>query len=86
VVRTSYTTGLNPLRNQYILGPLSWSLNASAFKTIPIREKMNLRFNADFFNVLNRPGTPQPRGNGVIDTNTSANAPRLLQLTARFTW
>src|SRR5450432_29220 len=29
VVRTSYTTGLNPLRNQYILGPLSWSLNAS---------------------------------------------------------
>jgi hypothetical protein len=86
VARTSYTTGMNPLQNQYILGPFSWSLNASLFKVVPIREKMFLRLNADFFSVLNRPGMPQPGTNGVIDMNTSANSPRVLQMTARLTW
>ncbi len=86
VQRTTYNSGLNPLRNQYFLGPFSWRLNASAFKVIPIREKMYLRLNVDFFNVLNRPGIPQPGSNGVIDMNTSANPARYLQLTLRFTW
>lgn len=85
-MRTNYNSGLNPLRNQYFLGPYSWTLNASAFKTVWLREKMNMRLNVDFFNVLNRPGVPQPGSNGVIDMNTSANTPRLLQLTMRFTW
>jgi hypothetical protein len=84
---TSYSPGLNPFQNLYILAPFSWNLNASLFKVIPIREKMSMRFNADFFNVFNRPGIPtQPGDNGVIDMNTSANTPRLLQLTMRLTW
>ena len=86
VVRTTYNSGLNPLRNQYFLGPFSWRLNASAFKVIPICDKMYLRLNVDFFNVLNRPGIPQPGSNGVIDMNASANPARYLQLTLRFTW
>jgi hypothetical protein len=86
VVRTTMNTNLNPLQNQYILGPFNWGLNASLFKVVQIRESMALRFNADFFNVLNRPGIPQPGSDGVITLQNSANMPRLLQLTVRLTW
>jgi len=86
VAETDYQPGLNPMQNVSILGPFSWNINASLFKVVPIREKMFLRFNADFFNVLNQPGIPQPGDTGVIDTNYSANRPRLLQLSIRFTW
>lgn len=86
VAETSYAPGLNPMQNVYIQGPFSWNMNASLFKVVPIREKMFLRFNADWFNVFNRPGIPQPGDNGVIDMNISANRPRLLQLSMRLTW
>jgi hypothetical protein len=46
-----------------------------------------LRFNADFFSVLNNPGTPQPSSSsGILYMDTSANAPREMQLTLRVTW
>ena len=51
-----------------------------------MKESVVVRFNADFFNVLNQAGVPQPGDNGVIDMNTSANRPRLLQLSMRLTW
>ena len=86
VAETDYQPGLNPMQNVSILGPFSWNLNASLFKVVRIKEKMFLRFNADFFNVLNQAGVPQPGDNGVIDMNTSANRPRLLQLSMRLTW
>ncbi len=86
VAETDYYPGLNPFEKGWILGPFTWGLNASLFKVVPIRERMNLRINADFFNVLNRPGIPQPGEDGVIRMNTSANPARLLQLTARLTW
>lgn len=85
-VETYFNPGMNPLQNQYILAPFTWTLNASLFKVIPIREKMSLRMNADFFSVLNNPGMPRPGDNGVIDTNVSANPARVLQLTLRLQW
>jgi hypothetical protein len=85
--RTTYDTGLHPLQNQYVLGPMIWNMAASAFKTVPITERVFLRVNADFLNnVFNMPGTNIPTGDGVILNRLSANSPRVLQLTMRLTW
>lgn len=85
--RTSLDTNLHPWRNQFLSGPRSWGLDASLFKNIPINERFTLRFNADFFNVLNMPGLNQPdSGSGIVSLRDSANSPRQLQLTLRLTW
>jgi hypothetical protein len=85
--RVAYDTGIHPLINQYLSGPMLWSMAASAFKTIPITERVFLRVNADFLNnVFNMPGTNLPGGDGVITNRTSANPPRVLQLTIRLTF
>jgi hypothetical protein len=85
-VLVAYNTNLHPWRNQYVLGPIATMLNASAFKTVRLTEKAQVRFNADFFNVLNMPGTPMPGGDGLIQMRNSFNTPRQLQLTLRLTW
>ena len=82
----AYNNNLNPWRNQYLLGPMTFVMNASLFKTVRIAERAMLRFNADFFNVLNQPGTPQPATSGIVPLQNSANTPRQLQLTLRLTW
>src|SRR5437773_12341233 len=56
--RTIYDDGLHPWRNQPLPSTRQWSVNASLFKAIPITEKVSMRFNADFSNVLNMPGNP----------------------------
>ena len=84
--RTAIDTNLHPWRNQYFAGPLNWGLDASLFKAVRIRESFVLRFNADFFNVLNMPGTPQPGANGIINMRNSAQGARQLQLTLRLSW
>jgi len=86
--RVGFDTGLHPLQNQYVLGPMIWNMAASAFKTVPITERVALRVNADFLdNVFNMPGTTMPGPNdGVILNRNSANPPRVLQLTMRLTW
>jgi hypothetical protein len=64
-----------------------WGLDASLFKTIAVRERLLVRFNADFFNVLNHPGNPAGVGSdGVLDTRSSGTAARQLQLTLRLSW
>jgi hypothetical protein len=82
----AYNDRLNPWRNQYIPGPLGYALNASAFKTVPVTERASLRINADFFNVLNMAGMPQPGTDGIVQMRNSVNTPRQLQLTIRLTW
>jgi hypothetical protein len=85
--RTNLDTALHPLQNQFVLGPMIWNMAASAFKSVPLTERVVLRVNADFLNnVFNMPGTTLPGGDGVILNRTSANAPRVLQLTMRLTW
>jgi hypothetical protein len=62
-------------------------LDASIFKTFPITEQIKLRLNADFFNVLNRPGNPNSiSGNGILSAYTSGQSARELQLTLRLSW
>ena len=87
VQRVDYNSGLHPLQNQFVEGPLLWSMNASAFKSIQLREQMFFRVNIDFFNVFNMPGTNLPNATtGIILNQTSANSARLLQLTGRLSW
>ncbi len=86
VVRTSLNTNLHPFRYQYAPGPWTFGLDASVFKAIPITERVVLRFNADFFNVLNNPGLVLPGTDGIVSLVTSGNTPRQLQLTLRLSW
>jgi hypothetical protein len=87
VQRTGYNDNLHPWRQQYYPGVRQWGLDASLFKIIPINERLNARFNADFFNVLNMPGNPNSIGSdGMLRTNTSGQGARQLQLTLRLTW
>jgi hypothetical protein len=85
--RTTLDTNLHPMRNQYVLGPMVWSMNASAFKSIQLKEGMFFRFNIDFFNVFNMPGTRLPDStSGIITNQLSQNSARILQLTGRLSW
>src|SRR5262249_17156804 len=83
----SLDANLHPWRNQFIPGPMDWGLDASLFKNTRITERFVLRFNADFFNVLNMPGLTQPDSStGILSLRNSSNAARQLQLTLRLTW
>ncbi|MCE5309255.1 MAG: hypothetical protein LLG20_16565, partial [Acidobacteriales bacterium] len=83
----AYNNGLHPLRNQFVLGPMLWSMSASAFKTVSLTERVALRVNVDFLdNVFNMPGTTMPGSDGIITNRNSANSPRTLQLTMRLSW
>ena len=83
----AYDTGLNPYRNQAVPGPWISSMNASLYKTIPITERVNLRFNLDAFNVFNQPGLPMPNGStGLIDLRSSGQGARVMQYSLRLTW
>jgi hypothetical protein len=82
-------SGLLPLRQQYMPSILQWGLDASLFKVIPITERVRMRLNVDFFNVLNHPGNPNMATTvttGMLATRTSGNLPRTLQLTLRVSW
>lgn len=84
---TTMNNGLNPWMNQYVPAPWISDVDASLFKTIPIKESVNVRFNADFFNVLNMPGLPLPDSTtGIISLKNSAQSARQLQLTLRLVW
>jgi len=85
--RVGLDTNLHPWRNQYVAGPWSFGMDASIFKAVRITERVLLRFNADFFGVLNNPGTPLPsETSGIISMQNSSNSPREFQFTARLTW
>ena len=83
----AYNTNRNPWANQYMPGPRLWSLDASLFKNVHITERVNLRFNMDFFNVLNHPDNPNTvGGDGFLNTQASGQSPRALQLSMRLAW
>jgi hypothetical protein len=86
-VRTTYNNNLHPWRQQYFPSSRAWNLDASLFKNIPIGETFNLRFNADFFNVLNHPGNPSSvSSDGILSTRSSGVGARELQLSLRLYW
>jgi hypothetical protein len=85
--RVDLNTNLHPWRNQVLPGPRSWGLDASLFKNTRLNEQFVLRFNADFFNVLNMPGLREPNSTtGIVSLQNSANSARQLQLTLRLAW
>jgi hypothetical protein len=87
VQRTTYNDNLNPWRQQYIPSVRQWGLDSSLFKIVPITEQLRLRFNADFFNVLNHPGNPSGvGGDGILSVRSSGTSARQLQLTLRLIW
>jgi hypothetical protein len=87
IQRTTYNNNLHPWRQQYLPNVRQWNLTASLFKTIPIHERFKVRFNADFFNVLNHPGNPNSVGSdGVLSTRNSGQGARELQLTLRLSF
>jgi len=86
VQRTTYNDGINPWRNQYLPGPRQWFLDASAFKNTHLTERVVLRFNVDFFNVLNNPNDPINATSGILSTRNSGSAARAMQLGARLIW
>jgi hypothetical protein len=82
-----YDNGLHPWRQQYMKGPRAWNADASLFKTIDFGERLRVRFNADFFNVFNHPGNPSGvASDGILNTQSSGNPARELQLTLRVSW
>lgn len=87
VQKIAYNDNLHPWRQQYFPSTRQWTVDASLVKNIQIRESVALRLNVDFFNVFNNPGNnPGIGGDGMLRTNTSANAARVAQLSMRLTW
>jgi hypothetical protein len=50
-------------------------MDFSTFKQIPINERFNLQFRAEFFNILNHPNFNNPNfgGNGVVAVSGSGD-------------
>ena len=86
--RTTLGGFVDPMQNQFMLGPMQWNMSASAFKTVRVTERVLLRVNVDFLNnVFNMPGTTLPNSTtGLITNQLSQNSPRILQLTGRLNW
>jgi hypothetical protein len=85
--RVVYNDNLNAWRNQFAPSVMQWGLDASLFKRIAITESVALRFNADFFNVLNHPNdTASVGGDGILSTRTSGSSARNVQLSLRLIW
>jgi hypothetical protein len=88
-VRRTTWAGLAPFNNQFLPSVLQWNVDATAVKNIPINEQFRLRFQADFFNVFNHPGNPNPStfsSTGFLSTANSGNAARTIQLSLRMSW
>lgn len=86
-VTPTFDPGLHSWWTQSVAAPRSWGLDAALTKNIPIRERVNLRVTADFFNVMNHPNDPTgASAEGLIMTRTSANAARTTQLSMRLSW
>ncbi|WP_160114994.1 TonB-dependent receptor [Bryocella elongata] len=80
----TYNPDIAPTRAMSVQGPFNWNMDASLFKVFPIHERIALRVNADFFNVLNIQGTNNPSTTtGLIAFTSSYWTARQLQLTAR---
>ena len=79
---------MHPWINQPVLSTNTWTVDASITKNFALRERLNLRLQADFFNAFNVPGNSfaPMDGTGIATNQYSQNSPRVMQLSARFTW
>jgi hypothetical protein len=87
VQRLGYNDNLHPWRNQVMTGVNQWGVDASLYKNITFRERVNFRIGADFFNVFNIAGNPNSiGGDGFLNAQNSGNAARVLQFNGRISW
>ncbi|HXI38896.1 MAG TPA: carboxypeptidase regulatory-like domain-containing protein [Bryobacteraceae bacterium] len=85
-VKVSYDV-LNWNAQNFFLGPRSWNEDLSLFKWFDITERIRLRFTSDFFNAFNHPNDLNPnKSTGLINLSQQANAPRIIQFSARLEW
>ncbi|MBO0862078.1 MAG: TonB-dependent receptor [Chloracidobacterium sp.] len=91
--RVSVDTGYHPWRNQYMIGPYNWVMDASLLKVFTIKERVRLRVNFDLFNVFNIQGLNPPNAEGIVSLSNSFNPnnqngfkPRQIQGTLRLEW
>ena len=89
-VQAAYDTGLNPMRNQFRLGPFNWTQDASMQKTFAVTERLKLRANFDVFNVFNVQGLNTPGADGIVTLQNSYGGfgirPRQVQVALRMDW
>ncbi len=83
-VRTVPYDIYNPMSRNFIEGPKSWGTDFTVAKNFPVGESKNIRFTADFFNVLNHPNNVSPNTTtGLIDLSRQDNDPRIIQFSLR---
>jgi len=81
----------NPDPRANIVGPGGWTVDMSLYKDFKIKERLDLRFAADFFNAFNHPNdVPPDTTTGLQDlslqattSNGGLNDPRVVQLSLR---
>ncbi len=81
----------NPDPRANIIGPGSWTVDISLYKDFKIKERLDVRFGADFFNAFNHPNDVPPNTTtGLQDlslqsttSNGGLNDPRVVQLSLR---
>jgi hypothetical protein len=82
---TSITDMYNPSPRGFIIGPGAWNVDLALYKNFRIRESMNARFSADFFNFFNHPNDDNPNNTtGLQNIGRQSNSPRIIQFSLRF--
>src|SRR5205823_6471616 len=77
----------NPSPRANIIGPGSWNDDLSLYKHFRVKERVDVRFAADFFNAFNHPNDKAPNTTtGLQDLTFQANDPRIVQLSLRVDW
>ena len=70
-----------------IMGSGGWNTDLSAFKNFKIKERVNMRFTADFFNAFNHPIDNDPDSTtGLQNLCCQRNDPRIIQFSLRLDW
>ncbi len=79
---------LGQIQRNSLVGPGYFNMDVGFAKSFKITETTRLKFEGNFFNILNHPNFLSPDGNltdvGTFGTSTSTFSPRVTQLAARF--
>ncbi len=84
---TSIIDMYNPSSRGFIMGPGAWNVDLALHKNFKLRERLDGRFSADFFNVFNHPSDDLPDSTtGLQNLSRQSNSPRIIQFSLRFDW
>jgi hypothetical protein len=77
----------NPSPRAFYLGPGAWNVDLALYKNFRLKERVETRFSADFFNVFNHPNDLNPDlTTGLQDLSRQANEARVIQFSLRIEW